>query len=160
MAVNRSRRATRHDKAARGVSAEEPRLGMLVKRAEQAMVRRKSAALKSVGLTVAQYVALVELDQQPGIAAASLARACLVTPQAMMILLKTMEQQGLITRAAHPRHSNVLEIHMTDVAREALVEARALVDPIEQRVFGAYSARDLAAFQEFLSRFVEAFDKA
>jgi len=133
---------------------------MLVKRAEQAMVRSKSAALKSVGLTVAQYVALVELDQQPGITAASLARACLVTPQAMMILLKTMEQQGLITRAAHPRHSNVLEIYMTDVAHEALGEARALVDPIEQRVFGAYSAKDLAAFREFLSRFIEAFDKA
>jgi hypothetical protein len=48
---------------------------------------------------------------------------------------------------------------MTDVGREALGEARALVDPIEQRVFGAYSAKDLAAFREFLSRFIEAFDK-
>ena len=133
---------------------------MLVKRAEQAMVRRKSTALKSVGLTTAQYVALVELDQQPGITAASLARACLVTPQAMMILLKTMEQQGLITRVAHPRHSNVLELHMTDVGREALGEARERVDPIEQQVFGAFSAKDLVAFREFLSRFIEAFDKA
>ena len=69
---------------------------MLVKRAEQAMVRAKSTALKSVGLTPSQYVALFELDRQPGITAATLARACLVTPQAMMILLKTMEQQGLI----------------------------------------------------------------
>ena len=138
---------------------EEARLGMLVKRAEQAMLRAKSAALKSIGLTPAQYVALHELDAQPGITAATLARLCLVSPQAMMILLKSMEQQGLITRAAHPRHSNVLEIHMTDVGREALGEARALVDPIEQRVFGAYSAKDLAAFREFLSRFIEAFDK-
>jgi DNA-binding MarR family transcriptional regulator len=141
--------------------ANEPeRLGMLVKRAEQAMVRTKSMALKFVGLTPSQYVALVELEQQPGVTAASLARACLVTPQAMMILLKTMDQQGLITRSAHPRHPNVLELHMTDVGREALREARERVDPIEQRVFSEFSTRDLAAFREYLSRFIEAFEKS
>jgi DNA-binding MarR family transcriptional regulator len=141
--------------------AKEPeRLGMLVKRAEQAMVRTKSMALKFVGLTPSQYVALVELEQQPGVTAASLARACLVTPQAMMILLKTMDQQGLITRSAHPRHPNVLELHMTDVGREALREARERVDPIEQRVFSEFSTRDLATFREYLSRFIEAFEKS
>jgi DNA-binding MarR family transcriptional regulator len=156
MAISRSRESSRRRRAAPDA---EPRLGMLVKRAEQAMVRSKSIALKFVGLTPAQYVALVELDQQPGITAATLARACLVTPQAMMILLKTMDQQGLITRSAHPRHPNVLELHMTDVGREALREARERIDPIEERVFGAFSAKDLASFRELLSRFIEAFEK-
>jgi DNA-binding MarR family transcriptional regulator len=139
-------------------NSEQERLGMLVKRAEQAMVRTKGAALKSVGLSPSQFVALFELDQQPGITAATLARACLVTPQAMMILLKTMEQQGLITRSSHPRHPNVLELHMTEVGREALHAARERVDPIEQRVFGAFSAKETAAFRGLLSRFIEAFE--
>ncbi len=130
---------------------------MLVKRAEQAMIRAKSAALKPVGLTPSQYVALFELDRQSGITAATLARACLVTPQAMMILLKTMEQQGLITRSSHPRHPNVLELHMTEVGREALHTARERVDPIERRVYGAFSPKDLGTFREFLLRFIEAF---
>jgi DNA-binding MarR family transcriptional regulator len=143
----------------RNAADEEPRLGMLVKRAEQAMVRAKSAALKFVGLTPAQYVALYELDAQPGITAATLARACLVTPQAMMILLKSMEQQGLITRSLHPRHANVLELHMTDVGREALHTARGRVEPIEARVFGAFAPKELAAFREYLSRFIDAFEK-
>jgi DNA-binding MarR family transcriptional regulator len=159
VAVKRSQ-SSRQRQSTSGAATEEPRLGMLVKRAEQAMVRRKSVALKQVGLTPAQYVALVELEQQPGITAASLARACLVTPQAMMILLKTMDQQGLITRTAHARHPNVLELHMTDVGREALREARKRVDPIEQRVFGAFSAKDLVAFRELLSRFIAAFEKS
>jgi DNA-binding MarR family transcriptional regulator len=145
--------------AARKSSNEEPRLGMLVKRAEQAMIRAKSAALKLVGLTPAQYVALVELDQQPGVTAATLARSCLVTPQAMMILLKTMEQQGLISRSSHPRHPNVLELRMTDVGREALQAAREHVDPIEQRVLNAFSAKDLAVLRGLLSRFIDAFEK-
>src|SRR6202521_6211716 len=112
---------------------------MLVKRAEQAMVRAKSVALKSVALTPSHYVALFELDQQPGITAATVARDCLVTPQAMMILLKTMEQQGLITRSSHPRHPSVLELHMTEVGREALHAGRERVDPIGRRGVGAFS---------------------
>jgi DNA-binding MarR family transcriptional regulator len=153
-------KSSKRQSIARKSSSEEPRLGMLVKRAEQAMIRAKSVALKFVGLTPAQYVALVELDQQPGITAATLARACLVTPQAMMILLKTMEQQGLISRSPHPRHPNVLELHMTDVGREALQAAHERVDPIEQRVFELFSARDLVLFRGLLSRFIDAFDKA
>lgn len=132
---------------------------MLVKRAEQAMIRAKSATLKTVGLTPAQYVALVELEQQPGVTAATLARACLVTPQAMMILLKTMEQQDLISRSSHPRHPNVLELHMTGVGREALQAARKQVDPMERRVFDVFSAKELVLFRELLSRFIDAFEK-
>jgi DNA-binding MarR family transcriptional regulator len=166
--VNRKNKLSGHKSATRKSadqksslrpSSEQERLGMLVKRAEQAMVRTKSAALKAVGLTPSQYVALFELDRQPGITAATLARACLVTPQAMMILLKTMEQQGLITRSSHPRHPNVLELHITEVGREALHTARERVDPIERRVFGVFPPKDLAAFRELLSRFIEAFEK-
>jgi hypothetical protein len=48
---------------------------------------------------------------------------------------------------------------MTDVGLEALREARERVDPIEQRVFSAFSAKETAAFRELLSRFIEAFEK-
>jgi hypothetical protein len=61
----------------------DQRIGMVLKRAEQALLRAKSAALKPAGLTLAQYVAL---DRQPGITGATLARASLVTPQAIMVV--------------------------------------------------------------------------
>src|SRR5260370_24873320 len=99
--------------------ADERSLGRILKRAEQAMLKSKTAVLKPVGLTLAQYVALAELEQKQGITAATLARACFVSPQAIMILLKTMEQQRLVARPPHPRHPNVLELHITDVGREA-----------------------------------------
>jgi DNA-binding MarR family transcriptional regulator len=135
----------------------DSRLGMLLKRAEQAMVRVKGVALKPIGLTLAQYVALAELDVQQDITAATLARKCFVTPQAMMIVLKAMEQQGLIERVPHPRHSNVLELRMTDVGREALHTARKRLDPVERRVMDAFSATDLEALQTLLSRLIKAF---
>ncbi|HTE93039.1 MAG TPA: hypothetical protein VK678_05975, partial [Bradyrhizobium sp.] len=54
--------------------ADERSLGKILKRAEQAMLKSKTAVLKPVGLTLAQYVALAELEQKQGITAATLAR--------------------------------------------------------------------------------------
>jgi DNA-binding MarR family transcriptional regulator len=131
----------------------KPSLGRLLKRAEQAMLRAKNAALKPTGLTLAQYVALTELEREPGVTAATLARVSQVSPQAMMIVLKSMEEQGLIKRSTHPRHASVLEIHLTDVGRESLELGRKRVLPVEKRIFDAFSKKELNVFAELLSRF-------
>jgi len=134
----------------------DQRLGRLIKQAEQVLLRTKAAVLKPTGLTLGQYVALAELIDKPGITAATLARACLVTPQAMMIVLKTMEDQGLVSRSPHERHPNVLELRITDAGRDVLHLARERVEPLERRVSDAFSARDLKMFCALLSRFIQA----
>jgi DNA-binding MarR family transcriptional regulator len=136
----------------------QPRLGTLLKRAEQAMLRAKNGALKPVGLTLAQYVALTELERGPGVTAATLSRACQVSPQAMMIVLKAMEEQGLISRSSHPRHTNVLEIHVTEVGKDALHAGRKRLLPIERRVFQAFSSKEVDLFINLLSRLSQAFE--
>jgi DNA-binding MarR family transcriptional regulator len=134
----------------------EQRIGMVLKRAEQTLLRAKSAALKPVGLTLAQYVALAELERQPGITSATLARACLVTPQAMMVVLKAMEEQGLISRSAHPRHPNVLELHITDTGRETLHAGSQQVEPVERDVLAAFSPKELETLTALLNRLIAA----
>ncbi len=134
------------------------RIGRVLKRAEQALLDAKSVALKPVGLTLAQYVALAELDHQPGITGASLARASLVTPQAMMVVLKSLEDQGLITRIPHERHANVLELHLTGAGREALAAGHKAVAPVERRVFDAFSTRELDQLAALLARWIQAIE--
>lgn len=131
-------------------------LGRTLKWAEQALLRAKSAALKPAGLTLAQYVALSELERQPGITAAALARASLVTPQAMMVVLKGLDEQGLISRSPHATHTHVLETHLTPAGREALAAARKDVAPIERHVLDAFSAAELETLQALLTRLAEA----
>lgn len=131
-------------------------LGRLLKRAEQTLLRAKSAALKTTGLTLAQYVALAELDERPGITGAELARACLVSPQAMMVVLKTLEEQGLLERTPHTRHQTVLEIYLTDAGREVLAEAHERVEPVERTVDKAFSSSETATLGALLQRFTEA----
>jgi DNA-binding MarR family transcriptional regulator len=139
-----------------GPSSAEESLGKLLKRSEQTLLRAKSAAVKAVGLTLPQYVALVELAERPAITGAELARACLVSPQAMMVVLKTMEEQGLIERSPHPRHQTVLEIHLTNVGREALGTAHKRAEPIERRIAAAFSSAEMAKLRALLRRCIEA----
>ena len=139
-----------------GPAPSDQGIGFVLKRAEQALLRAKSAALKPVGLTLAQYVALGELDRQPGIAAATLARACLVTPQAMMVVLKSMDEQGLISRSPHPRHPNVLELRVTQPGREVLDAARRQVEPVERRVNESFTTADRETLASLLNRLTRA----
>jgi len=137
-------------------SPTDESLGKLLKRTEQTLLRAKSAAVKTVGLTLPQYVALAELSERPGITGAELARACLVSPQAMMVVLKGMEEQGLVERTQHPRHQTVLEIHLTSVGREALSAARKRAEPIEQRIANALSKEQIETLRALLRRCIEA----
>jgi DNA-binding MarR family transcriptional regulator len=134
------------------------RVGMVLKQAEQSLLRAKSAALKPVGLKLSQYVALVELERRPGIASATLARFCFVSPQSMMVVLKTMEEQGLIVRLVHPRHPNVLELHITDAGREVLHAALQVLAPIEESVSECFSTEELNTLAALLKRLTAAFD--
>lgn len=63
-----------------------------------------------------------------------------ITPQAMMIVLKALEEQGPIACSPHPRHLDVLELHVTDPGREALDEGQQRVEPVKRRVIDSFSA--------------------
>jgi DNA-binding MarR family transcriptional regulator len=132
------------------------RLGLDIKRAEQALMAAKSSALRSSGLTVAQYAALSVLAEQPGISGAALARACLVTPQAVAGVLKLLEERELITRSRHPFHQHVLETHLTEQGQATLRAADREAVRIERRIAAAFTLDERDQLRDLLSRCVEA----
>ncbi|MFI7701691.1 MarR family winged helix-turn-helix transcriptional regulator [Nonomuraea sp. NPDC049480] len=134
----------------------EERLGFAVKRAEQRLMAAKHVAVKTAGLTVPQYAALLVLAANPGISAAALARECLVTPQAMTVVLKNLLEHGLIERSPHQWHRTMLETHLTDAGREALRTADAAAVVIERRIADAFTPDERDSFRDLLARFTQA----
>ncbi|MEU1720254.1 MarR family winged helix-turn-helix transcriptional regulator [Actinomadura sp. ATCC 39365] len=134
----------------------EERLGLDVKRAEQRLMAAKHAAVKTAGLTVPQYAALLALDANPGISAAALARECLVTPQAMNVVLKNLLEHGLIERSPHQWHRTMLETHLTDAGREALRVADEAAVIIERRISTAFTPEERTTLRTLLTRFTDA----
>lgn len=129
---------------------------MDLKRVEQELMAAKHVAVKAAGLTVPQYAALLVLAGSPGISGAALARACLVTPQAMTGVLKKLQERGMVERTPHRWHRNVIETRLTEKGRAALAAADERAVAIERRVAAAFTPEERDTLRSLLSRFAEA----
>ncbi|MFJ6016643.1 MarR family winged helix-turn-helix transcriptional regulator [Streptomyces sp. NPDC092952] len=137
----------------------DARLGLDIKRAEQALTTAKGNAVRGADLTVAQYATLLALSRYPGMSAAALARVCLVTPQAMTAMLKTLQTRGLIGRTAHPWHQRILETRLTESGQRALAAADKEAVRIERRIADEFTAEERDTLRALLARCVQAIER-
>ncbi|GAA0378321.1 MarR family transcriptional regulator [Acrocarpospora corrugata] len=108
-----------------------PRLSYLVYRLERRIRARLDEALVRYGITTTEYMALSELRMRDGLSSAELARIAFVTPQAMNLVVRDLEQRGLIHRDAHPDGGRVLRAHLTREGQTALRRCDRSLDGIE-----------------------------
>ncbi|MGF1424916.1 MarR family winged helix-turn-helix transcriptional regulator [Kitasatospora sp. LaBMicrA B282] len=136
------------------------RLGVDIRRTEQELMAAKRSAVDPAGLTVPQYAALLVLAESSGISGAALARVCNVTPQAMAVVLKNLTDRGLVERAPHPWHGNVLETRLTEQGRTALELADARASAIEQAIADELTADERDQLRSLLARCTTAIQQA
>ena len=128
------------------------RLGLDIKRAEQELMSAKNAAVRAAGLTVPQYAALYALDGNPGMSSAALARACLVTPQAMTVVLRNLEEHGLVERTPHEWHRHIKEVRLTADGRIALAAADERAVTVERAIAAALTPDERDTLRDLLKR--------
>ncbi|WP_454196239.1 MarR family winged helix-turn-helix transcriptional regulator [Nocardia sp. Marseille-Q1738] len=134
------------------------RIGSYVKRAEQSLNAAKNAALKPVGITVAQYAALLFLAENPGISAAALARLCGVTPPTMNTVLSNLQDRGLIARTPHAWHKNVLETTLTDAGTAVMRDADARAIRVERALAEEFTEEERTTLLALLVRCADRLD--
>ncbi|MFE3059703.1 MarR family winged helix-turn-helix transcriptional regulator [Nocardia sp. NPDC059239] len=130
----------------------EERLGTFIKRAEQALMGAKNAALKPAGVTIPQYAALYVLSENPGISAAELARRCGVTPPTMNTVLTNLRERGLIERTPHAWHRNVLETRLTEEGRTVMHAADKRAVPVERALAAEFTDAERETLMSMLER--------
>ncbi|MGI5284300.1 MarR family winged helix-turn-helix transcriptional regulator [Nonomuraea polychroma] len=133
-------------------------VGYRLKRAAAALRGAMDKALRENGLTVPQYACLELLDERPGISGSELARGTFVTRQSSSVVLRGLQDGGLVTRPATADHGRALPVHLTDEGLRRLTAARAAVYDIERRMIGAIPARRLDALLADLDRMAAALD--
>ncbi|KJS53685.1 hypothetical protein VM98_23715 [Streptomyces rubellomurinus subsp. indigoferus] len=131
-----------------------------MKRAEQALIGEKTRVLRTVDLTVPQYVTLLVLQQSAGMSGAQLARECMVTPQTMTTILTNLETKGLITRETSSVHQKVLVAKLTRSGRTLTKKADALARGVEERLAEAFDEAERAQLRELLERSTAALRQA
>lgn len=132
--------------------AVDERLGYDIKATEVAFMTAKTEALRPMGLTVAQYAALLALRDNPGISGAGIARACLVTPQASAAILKTLEAKGLVVREQDDWNRNSRPNRLSEEGRRLTDLADSAAGAVEQRMYDALSPADRDALRRILGQ--------
>lgn len=139
-----------------GKSLVGDRLGHVVKRAEQALIARKTAVLREFDLTVPQYAALLLLASAEGMSAAQLARESMVTPQTMFTVLTNLEAKGLIERQGSAMHHKLVINRVTPAGHAQLKRADAAALRVERQLAAAFSDAERAHLTELLERAIAA----
>ncbi|XAS72068.1 MarR family transcriptional regulator [Micrococcaceae bacterium Sec5.1] len=109
-------------------------LGYLLKQVHSALRSAMDAALRPLGMTVAQYACLELLAQRPGLSNSELARGAFVSRQSMNVLLQALERDGLVSRPAQPVAGRALPVKLTPLGSRRLKAASAAANEVEGRL--------------------------
>ncbi|MFH9426473.1 MarR family winged helix-turn-helix transcriptional regulator [Streptomyces sp. NPDC017529] len=131
-------------------------VGYRLKRSAAALRGAMDRALREHDLTVPQYACLELLDQRPGLSNAELARGAFVTRQSMNVVLRGLQDAGLISRPRTTDHGRALPAHLTPEGGSRLEAARSVVYAIERQMIEAVPERRLADLLADLDRMAAA----
>ena len=128
----------------------EGHLGYLLRQAQHAFATEMEHRLQPHGLTRPQFGVLSVLVADPGLSAADLARAAMVTPQAINLLVSALERDGLLRREPHPTHGRVLRLFATDEGAKRVADAYPTVIDLEDQISEDLTPRQLGIVKSWL----------
>jgi DNA-binding MarR family transcriptional regulator len=143
-----------------GYRGPQGRLGYLLVQAHHAFATAMDDALREAKLSRPQFGTLSVVVAEPGLSSADLARAVMVTPQAVNLLVTGLEQEGLVERRAHPTHGRILQIYPTEEGERRVRATYPIVTDLEDRIAEGLSERQLASIKRWLVRTAETMQSA
>jgi DNA-binding MarR family transcriptional regulator len=115
-------------------SATEHAVGYLVKRVQQSLRRRCDAALRSTGLSMAQYAVLRALADHPEASASELSRLCFVTRQSLQDVLSGLRSSNLVSESDRPARGRARSLELTAAGGKRLAVAHRAVMRVESEM--------------------------
>ncbi|GGK76767.1 MarR family winged helix-turn-helix transcriptional regulator [Mangrovihabitans endophyticus] len=125
-------------------------VGYVLKQAAVALRTAMDAALRPLGLTVPQYSCLELLGQRPGLSNAELARGTFVTRQSMNVVLRGLQDRGLVNRPAVAARGRELPTELTTAGRAQLQTASMAVRAVQNRMCRTLTAAQQQALLDSL----------
>lgn len=132
--------------------AQDEPLGYLLHRVASALRAEVTAtALEPLGLSFPQYICMRILSKFPERSNAELARDTGVSPQAMNMVLRSLEERALVSRPASVDSGRSLPAKLTRAGVELLARTDAGVRASEQRLMADLSAEQRREFRRILA---------
>ncbi len=117
-------------------------------------------AIRSHGITGSQMGVLSRIYDQPGISGAELSRQIKTTPQAVQLMLTTLERKELITRHPDPSQGRVLGARLTEEGTKIFLAC--LTDTVEtdRQLSAGLSPEERKTLIDLLDKYVSGDPKA
>jgi DNA-binding MarR family transcriptional regulator len=125
-------------------------LGYLLYRVMTVLRPEVSAELGPLGLKLPEFVCLRILSMFPGQSGAELARNTNVSPQAMNLVLRGLQDIGAVTRPATVSSGRSLPARLTSKGRALLKRAEAAVHDADERLLAHLTAAERREFKRLL----------
>jgi DNA-binding MarR family transcriptional regulator len=139
-----------------GPRTPEEQIGYLLKRLMHQFRHQVDERLRrNSDLSFAHLVTLDQLQQEPGIAGARLARRLLVTAQTMTGLLRRMEREGAIERRPDPHNRRADCWYLLPAGLERLNAARSAGSPVMTQMLSQLAPQEIAELRRCLERCVD-----
>jgi DNA-binding MarR family transcriptional regulator len=134
-----------------GEFLDDQPLGYLLYRAHNALrAEVTTTALDPLGLAFPQYICMRILSRFPDRSNAELARDTNVSPQAMNMVLRGLEDRGLVKRPTSVSSGRSLPAQLTEAGKELLKRTDAGVRAAESRVMAEMTSEQRREFKQIL----------
>ena len=134
----------------------EEQIGYLLKRLMHQFRHQVDERLRrNSDLSFAHLVTLDQLQQEPGIAGARLARRLLVTAQTMTGLLRRLEREGAIERRPDPQNRRADRWYLMPAGVARLDAARSAGSPVMTQMLSLLKPQEIGELRTYLERCVD-----
>jgi DNA-binding MarR family transcriptional regulator len=131
---------------------DDPPLGYLLARVNKALRAEVTATvLEPMNVAFPQYLCLRALSAYPGHSNAELARVMDVSPQAMNMVLRGLEDRGLVSRPASVASGRSLPAQLTVEGKALVKRTEAGVRAAEGKVMANLTAEQQKQFRRMLT---------
>lgn len=117
--------------------------------------RNFDEAMRPHGVTASQLGALAQIFEHPGISGAEISRQLGTTPQAVQLMLATLEQKGLIEREPHSVQGRVVSSQLTDEGHQTFVNCLLDALAVEKRFSQRLTSDERRTLIRLLGRCLE-----
>jgi TetR/AcrR family transcriptional regulator len=142
--------AKRPEKSSSSQNGQRPALLYLVGQVDALIAGRMSKELEPLGLTMAKMIAFVRIARGNKPSAATLARLLDVTPQSVMVIVRGLEEQGLIHRQESAAGRRRLLLDVTESGQAVLARLGDIISEIEHDIFDTLDSETRNEIREAL----------
>ena len=126
-------------------------VGYVLKQVHASLRNAMDETLRPLDLTVPQYACLELLGQDPGLSNSELARRAFVTRQSMNLVLRRLQERGLLTRPDQAPHGRALPSELTQDGLDILRQASIAVRAVEKQLFAPLAPEQQRRLREDLA---------